>query len=149
MEIMEKIKPPAGSRKKKKRVGRGPGSGMGRTSSRGEKGQKARKGASIRLGFEGGQTPLYRRIPKKGFKNAKFKKDYNEINIFLLNKFDDGAVINFDIYKKIGIINSGNDLVKILGNGELKKKLEVHANKFSKIAKKKIEDAGGKAVEIK
>jgi len=146
---MENLKPALGAVKKKKRVGRGPGSKMGKTCTRGENGQKSRKGAKIRIGFEGGQTPLYRRLPKKGFKNARFKKVYKEINIYMLNDYDNGSVINIEDFIKIGLINSDRDKVKVLGNGELKKKLEIHANKFSNSAKKKIEDAGGKAVEIK
>ncbi|MBN1467342.1 MAG: 50S ribosomal protein L15 [Fusobacteriaceae bacterium] len=145
---MEKLKPAAGSVKKRKRVGRGPGSGTGKTSTRGHKGQKARKGGTIRLGFEGGQTPLYRRLPKKGFKNSRFSKEYSEINVFMLNNFKDGSVIKIDDYLKQGIVDSKEDKVKILGNGELNKKLEVHADKFSKGAKEKIEKAGGKIIAI-
>jgi len=143
---MEKLKPANGSVKKRKRVGRGPGSGMGKTCSRGHKGQKSRKGGTIRLGFEGGQTPLYRRLPKRGFKNSRFSKEYSEINVFLLNNFKDGSVIKIDDYLKQGIVDSKKAKVKILGNGELSKKLEVYADKFSKSAKEKIEKAGGKII---
>ncbi|MCK4796356.1 MAG: 50S ribosomal protein L15 [Spirochaetes bacterium] len=143
---MENLKPNYGAVKKKKRIGRGPGSGLGKTSGKGHKGQKARKGGGVRLGFEGGQTPLYRRLPKKGFKNARFKKDFNEINVFMLNKFDDNSVVGVEEYEKIGVLSSKRMKVKILGSGEIKKKLEIHADKFSKTALSKIEAAGGKAV---
>lgn len=146
---MEKLKPANGSVKNRKRVGRGPGSGMGKTSTRGHKGQKARKGGTIRLGFEGGQTPLYRRLPKRGFKNSKFSKEYKEINIFMLNNFKDGSVLNIEDYLKHKILNSKKDKIKILGNGNLTKKLEVYADKFTKGAKEKIEKAGGKIIIIK
>lgn len=145
---MENLKPAIGSVKKRKRIGRGPGSGMGKTSTRGHKGQKARKGGFIRIGFEGGQTPLYRRLPKRGFKNARFKKIFSEINVYVLNNFNDGSVVRVDDYIKAGIIKSNKIKVKILGNGELKKKLEVHADKFTKSAKDKIEKAGGKIITI-
>jgi large subunit ribosomal protein L15 len=145
---MENLKPPVGSVKKRKRVGRGPGSGMGKTATKGNKGQKARKGAKIRLGFEGGQTPLHRRIPKRGFNNKIFTKEYAEINVVLLNKFEDGAVLKKEDFVKMDFIKKVDQKVKILGNGELKKKIEIHADKFSESAKKKIESAGGKAVVI-
>ncbi len=145
---MENLKPAIGSVKKRKRIGRGPGSGMGKTSTRGHKGQKARKGGFIRIGFEGGQTPLYRRLPKRGFKNSRFKKNFSEINVLLLNNFKDDSVIKIEDYIKAGIIDSNKIKVKILGNGELKKKLEVHADKFTKGAKEKIEKAGGKTIII-
>jgi len=145
---MDSIKPPVNSVRSKKRVGRGPGSGMGKTSTRGHKGQKARKGGGTRPGFEGGQTPLYRRLPKRGFKNSRFEKLYSEINLFMLNKFEDNSVVNIEELLKRGLVNSDKDLVKILGNGKLEKKLEVHANKFSKSAAEKITAAGGKIVEI-
>jgi large subunit ribosomal protein L15 len=145
---MKTIKPAIGSVKKKKRIGRGPGSGMGKTSTKGHKGQKARKGSSIRTGFEGGQTPLYRRLPKRGFKNFLFKNNYNEINLYLLNNFEDNTVINYEVLKEKGLINKNLKKIKILGNGELNKKLEVHANFLSENAKKKIESAGGKVIII-
>lgn len=144
---MENLKPPIGAVKKKKIIGRGPGSGMGKTSTRGHKGQKARKGGGVRPGFEGGQTPLYRRLPKRGFKNARFKKEYNEINVFMFNKFDDNSKITIEELNKLGLINKKLGL-KILGNGDISKKLEIHANKFTKQAIEKIEKAGGKAVII-
>lgn len=146
---MEALKPAVGAVKKRKIIGRGPASGHGKTATKGHKGQNARKGGGVRIGFEGGQTPLYRRIPKRGFKNAEFKKEYNEVNLFLLeNKFKDGAKVTLEEFEKLGLINSKSSLVKILGNGEIKKKLEVHAHKFSKQAIAKIEKAGGKAVII-
>ena len=141
---MESLKPAIGSIKNKKRVGRGPGSGIGKTCTRGHKGQKSRKGGTIRLGFEGGQTPLYRRLPKKGFKNSKFARKYKEVNLFMLDTFKDGSVINIDDYIKHGMLNSKKGKIKILGSGELTKKLEVYADKFTKGAKEKIEKAGGK-----
>ncbi|OHD14126.1 MAG: 50S ribosomal protein L15 [Spirochaetes bacterium GWD1_27_9] len=146
---MEKILvAPKGSSKNRKRIGRGIGSGTGKTSGKGHKGQNSRKGGGVRLGFEGGQTPLYRRIPKRGFKNSKFKTEYNEVNVYLLNNFTKDSVVKFDDFEKAGLIDVSNLPVKILGNGELKVKLEVHANKFTKSALEKIEKSGGKAVQI-
>lgn len=132
----------------KKRVGRGPGSGLGKTSGRGQKGQKARSGASINPVFEGGQLPLYRRIPKRGFKNAKFKTRYATINIEELNKFEDGALITPAVLKEKGIIKNQLDGVKVLGNGKLTKKLTIQANKFSESALEKINESGSKAEVI-
>lgn len=145
---MDKLKPPVGAVKKKKIKGRGIGSGRGKTSGKGTKGQNSRKGGGVKLGFEGGQTPLYRRLPKKGFKNSKFKIDFNEINVYSLNVFNEGLVVNREELKKKGLLSSEKLLIKILGDGELKKKLEVHADKFSKTAIIKIEKAGGKAILI-
>ena len=138
----------AGSVHSKKRVGRGPGSGLGKTSGRGEKGQKARSGASINPVFEGGQTPLYRRIPKRGFKNALFKVRYATVNVRELNVFDDNTVVTPALLKEKRIINKELDGVKVLGNGKLEKKLTIQANKFSKSALEKIEKAGSKAEVI-
>ena len=138
----------AGSVHSKKRVGRGPGSGLGKTSGRGEKGQKARSGASINPVFEGGQTPLYRRIPKRGFKNALFRVRYATVNVSELNVFDDNTVVTPALLKEKRIINKELDGVKVLGNGELEKKLTIQANKFSKSALEKIEKAGSKAEVI-
>lgn len=132
----------------KKRVGRGPGSGLGKTSGRGQKGQKARSGASINPVFEGGQLPLYRRIPKRGFKNAKFKTRYATINIEELNRFEDGALITPAVLKEKGIIKNQLDGVKVLGNGKLTKKLTIQANKFSESALEKINESGSKAEVI-
>jgi large subunit ribosomal protein L15 len=138
----------AGSVHSKKRVGRGPGSGLGKTSGRGEKGQKARSGASINPVFEGGQTPLYRRIPKRGFKNALFKVRYATVNVSELNVFDDNTVVTPALLKEKRIINKELDGVKVLGNGKLEKKITIQANKFSKSALEKIEKAGSKAEVI-
>lgn len=145
---IELLKPPRNSVKKRNRVGRGPGSGNGKTSGKGHRGQNSRKGGGVRLGFEGGQTPLYRRLPKRGFKNFYFKKNYNEINVYVLNQFENGAVVNKEALDKIGLIPLSRNGVKILGNGDLKKKLEVHADVFSKSAIEKIEKAGGKVVQL-
>ncbi|HOF01355.1 MAG TPA: 50S ribosomal protein L15 [Spirochaetota bacterium] len=145
---IELLRPPKNSVKKRSRVGRGPGSGSGKTSGRGHRGQNSRKGGGVRLGFEGGQTPLYRRLPKRGFKNFHFKKNYNEVNVYILNQFEDGAVVDRELLDKAGLIPLSRSGVKILGNGDLNKKLEVHADVFSKSAREKIEKAGGKVVEL-
>ena len=142
------IKPNEGSVKNRKRVGRGPGSGTGKTAGRGENGQKSRSGGGVRVGFEGGQTPLFRRLPKRGFSNARFKKVYAVINVSELNKFKDGAEVNPEILKDMGIIRNALDGIKVLGNGKLEKKLTVKASKFSSSAKKQIENLGGKAEVI-
>ena len=135
--------------KAKKRVGRGPGSGMGKTSTRGQKGQKSRSGASIPAWFQGGQTPLYRRLPKRGFNNAEFRTAYATINLSDLNKFfNDGDVVTPEVLKERGIIKKQLCGVKVLGNGELEKKLTVKASRFSSSAVTKIESAGGKAEVI-
>lgn len=134
--------------KAKKRVGRGPGSGLGKTSGRGQKGQKSRSGASIPAWFQGGQTPLYRRIPKRGFNNTRFTTRYATINVSDLNNyFNDGDVVTPELLKEKKIIKKQLNGVKVLGNGELKKKLTVKANIFSGSAISKIESAGGK-VEV-
>ena len=132
----------------KKRVGRGPGSGLGKTSGRGQKGQKARSGGSINPVFEGGQLPLYRRIPKRGFTNAKFKTVYATINVEDLNKFENGTVVNSALLKDTGLLKKQCDGVKVLGNGKLEKKLTIQANKFSASALEKIKEAGSKAEVI-
>ena len=135
--------------KSRKRVGRGPGSGMGKTSTRGQKGQKSRSGASIPAWFQGGQTPLYRRVPKRGFNNARFRTEYATINLSDLNKyFNDGEEVTPEILKEKGIIKQQLCGVKVLGNGELEKKLTIKANRFSSSAVTKIESAGGKAEVI-
>ena len=135
--------------KVRKRVGRGPGSGMGKTSTRGQKGQKSRSGASIPAWFQGGQTPLYRRLPKRGFNNAEFRTAYATINLSDLNKFfNDGDVVTPEVLKERGIIKKQLCGVKVLGNGELEKKLTVKARRFSSSAVTKIESAGGKAEVI-
>jgi len=142
------LKPADGAVKARKRVGRGPGSGTGKTAGRGENGQNSRSGGGVRVGFEGGQTPLFRRLPKRGFSNAKFKKVYAVINLSDLNKFENGAEVTPEILKNAGIIKNAMDGIKVLGNGTLEKKLTVKANKFSLSAKEKIESLGGKAEVI-
>ena len=135
--------------KSKKIVGRGPGSGMGKTSTHGEKGQKARSGVSISAWFQGGQSPLYRRLPKRGFNNARFRREYAVINLSDLNKyFNDGDEVTPEVLKSRGIIKKQLDGVKVLANGELKKKLTVKAHRFSSVAVTKIEAAGGKTEVI-
>lgn len=135
--------------KVRKRVGRGPGSGMGKTSTRGEKGQKARSGASIPAWFQGGQSPLYRRLPKRGFNNARYTIRYATINLSDLNKyFNDGEVVTPEVLKEKGIIKKQLSGIKVLGNGDLEKKLTIQANRFSTKAVSKIESAGGKAEVI-
>ena len=131
-----------GARTERRRVGRGPGSGLGKTSGKGEKGQKARSGVSIPATFEGGQLPLYRRLPKRGFSNAQFKIKYSIINVCDLNRFDDGAVVTPEILHDAGLLKNQLDGVKVLGNGTLEKKLTIKAHKFSKEAVNKIEKSG-------
>ena len=132
----------------KKRVGRGSGSGLGKTSGRGQKGQKARSGGSINPVFEGGQLPLYRRIPKRGFSNHMFKTTYAVINLDTLNVFEDGTVVTPALLKEAGIIKKELDGIKVLGNGKLEKKLTIQANKFSTSALEKIKESGSKAEVI-
>jgi len=132
----------------KKRVGRGPASGLGKTSGRGQKGQKARSGASINPVFEGGQLPLYRRIPKRGFKNARFKTVYAVINLADLNRFEDGTVVTPALLKDTGLVKKQYEGIKVLGNGKLEKKLTIQAHKFSESALEKIKEAGSKAEVI-
>lgn len=141
------LKPPARSRKSRQRVGRGMGTGMGKTSGRGQKGQKARSGFKQSPGFEGGQLPLFQRVPKRGFRN-RFRKEYAAINVGTLNRFDSGSVITPELLLEEGVIKSFKDGVKILGEGELEKELTVKANSFSAGAKEKIEKAGGRAEVI-
>ena len=144
---LHELAPAAGSTTASKRLGRGVGSGLGKTSGKGHKGAKARSGGGKRPGFEGGQMPLYRRIPKKGFTNI-FGTEYAEVNVGQLEVFNDGVVVNAELLKAAGIIKKTLDGVKILGNGELTKKLTVEAAKFTESAKQKIEAVGGKA-EVK
>ena len=141
------LKPADGARKKEVRVGRGTGSGRGKTSCRGHKGQKARSGGGVRPGFEGGQMPIYRRLPKRGFKNI-WANVYAEVNVETLNRFDDGAEIDAVALIESGILKNVHDGIRILGNGELTKKLTVKAQGFTKSAVQKIEAAGGKAEVI-
>ena len=133
--------------KRRKIVGRGPGSGMGKTSTRGENGQKSRSGASIKPWFQGGQSPLYRRIPKRGFNNANFANRFATINLSDLNKFDEDTVVTPELLKETGLVKKQLSGIKVLGNGVLEKKLIVKANKFSTTAKESIEAKGGK-VEV-
>ena len=132
----------------RKRVGRGPGSGLGKTSGRGQKGQKARSGGSINPVFEGGQLPLYRRLPKRGFTNAKFKTVYAVINVSDFNRFEDGTLVNPALLKDAGLLKKQCDGVKVLGNGKLERKLTIQAHKFSSSALEKIKEAGSKAEVI-
>ena len=144
---LNNLKPKKGSRHAVKRVGRGPGSGHGKTASRGEKGQKSRSGFSRMRGFEGGQMPLHRRLPKRGFTNI-FKKEFAVINLADLERFDNGATVDETALRKAGIVKGENDGIKVLGNGKLSKKLTVSAAKFSETARKAIEAAGGTCQEI-
>ncbi|NLJ58763.1 MAG: 50S ribosomal protein L15 [Tissierellia bacterium] len=144
---LHELKPNPGSVRKKKRLGRGTASGQGKTAGRGMNGQGSRSGGGTRPGFEGGQMPLYRRLPKRGFTNI-FGTKYAELNVEDLNRFEDGDEITPEILKSKGILRKQLDGVKILGNGELSKKLTVKAHKFSKSAVEKIEAAGGKAEVI-
>ena len=145
---LHELRPSEGAFKTSKRVGRGVGSGLGKTSGKGHKGQNARSGGGVRPGFEGGQLPLFRRLPKRGFSNAMFKVEYATINISDLEKFEDGAVVTPELLKEMGILKKQLAGVKVLGNGELTKKLTVKASKFSATAVEKIEARGGKAEVI-
>ncbi len=144
---LHELQPAEGSTTAKKRLGRGTGSGLGKTSGKGHKGAKARSGGGKRPGFEGGQMPLYRRVPKKGFTNI-FGTDYAAVNVERLEVFEDGATVDFQALKDAGIIKKELAGVKIMGNGELTKKLTVKAAKFTASAKEKIEALGGKAEVI-
>ena len=144
---LSELKPAPGSRKAPKRVGRGCGSGTGKTSARGQKGQKSRSGGGVRPGFEGGQMPLSRRLPKRGFTNI-FAKEYAIVNVSSLEAFEDGAVIDSAALREKRIIRKECDGLKVLGNGELTKKLTVKADKFTKSAEEKIVAAGG-TIEVK
>ena len=137
------LKPRPGAKHRRKRLGQGESSGHGKTSGRGGKGQTARSGSSIRIGFEGGQMPLIRRIPKRGFNNARHTTAYVPVNLEALNAFDDSARVDVDVMRKAGLANGPVKLVKILGDGALTKKLTVVAHKFSATARQKIEAAGG------
>lgn len=143
---LHELAPAPGSKKERTRVGRGLGSGLGKTSGKGHKGQKARAGGGVRPGFEGGQKPLYLRLPKRGFTNI-FAKEYSEINVAELNRFDNGAVVDLEALVEAGVIKKVLDGLRILGNGELTKALTVKANGFTKSAAEKIKAAGG-SVEV-
>ena len=145
---LNELKKNEGATFSKKRVGRGPGSGLGKTSGKGQKAQKARSGVSIPATFEGGQLPLYRRLPKRGFSNAKFKIVYAVINLDDLNRFEDGTVVTPALLKEVGLVKKGLDGIKVLGEGTLEKKLTIQANKFSASALEKIEKSGSKAEVI-
>ena len=146
MKLYE-LSPAEGSKKEAKRIGRGHGSGQGKTAGKGHKGQKARAGKGMRVGFEGGQMPLQRRLPKRGFNNI-FRKNVVAVNVGTLNKFEDGAVVDIAALTEKGIVKNSFDGVKILSNGTVTKKLTVKANAFSKGAVAKIEAAGGKTEVI-
>ncbi len=146
MMKLHELAPAPGSKKVRTRVGRGLGSGLGKTSGKGHKGQNSRSGGGVRSGFEGGQMPLYRRLPKRGFYN-KFGKEFAEVNVETLNRFEDGATVDPVALIEAGILKNVCDGVRILGNGELTKSLTVIANGFTKSAEEKIKAAGGK-VEV-
>ncbi|MGE5631151.1 MAG: 50S ribosomal protein L15 [Caulobacteraceae bacterium] len=143
---LHELRPAEGTNKSKKRIGRGTATGQGKSAGKGQKGQKARTGGGVRLGFEGGQMPLYRRLPKVGFTNI-FRKEYAVVNLSDLDRFENGTVVNPDLLKEAGLVKAMMNGVKILGNGELTKNLTVQAHKFSKTAAEKIAAAGGK-VEV-
>lgn len=139
---LHELSPAEGSRHVRKRKGRGPGSGNGKTAGKGHKGQNARSGGGVRPGFEGGQNPLYRRLPKRGFTNIS-RKEYAVVNLDELNNFEEGTEITPELLQQVGVIKNPKDGIKILGNGELTVKLTVKANKFSQSAAEKIQAAGG------
>ncbi|MGD6893086.1 50S ribosomal protein L15 [Bacillus toyonensis] len=143
---LHELKPAEGSRKVRNRVGRGIGSGNGKTAGKGHKGQNARSGGGVRLGFEGGQTPLFRRLPKRGFTNIN-RKEFTVVNLSTLNRFEDGTEVTPELLLETGVISKLNDGVKILASGAVEKKLTVKAHKFSSSAKEAIEAAGG-SVEV-
>ncbi|MDN5293872.1 MAG: large subunit ribosomal protein [Eubacteriales bacterium] len=145
--MLHELKPAPGSKHKKTRVGRGIGSGLGKTAGRGTKGQKARSGGGVRPGFEGGQNPLYLRVPKRGFNN-RFARKLVAINVSALNRFEPGTEVTPEVLKKAGVVKSIKDGIKILGKGNLEKPLTVKVHAFSKAAIAKIEAAGGKAEVI-
>ncbi|MFZ4482419.1 MAG: 50S ribosomal protein L15 [Chthoniobacterales bacterium] len=140
---LHSLSPRPGAKKRRKRLGSGESSGHGKTSGKGHKGQKARSGGSIRLGFEGGQMPLIRRLPKRGFNNANFKTRFGIVNLDDLNEFADGATVDETVLRKAGLVRGKVDAIKILGRGELTKKVAIVGAKFSETAKRKIEAAGG------
>lgn len=146
MKLFE-LSPAEGSTKEPKRKGRGHATGNGKTAGRGHKGQKARSGGGVRPGFEGGQMPLYRRLPKRGFINI-FAKNYTEINVSELERFDNGTEVTAELLKEVGVISKINDGIVVLGRGELTKSLTVKAARFSKTAEEKITAKGGKAEVI-
>ena len=141
---LNEMKPTEGARSNRKRIGRGLGSGTGKTAGKGNKGQNARSGGGVAIGFEGGQTPFFKRMPKRGFTNYT-RKEYAVVNVEDLNKFDDNVTVDYTALKAAGLVKKHLDGVKVLGDGKLEKKLTVKAEKFSKSAQKAIEEAGGKA----
>lgn len=144
---LHELSPAAGSKKDVKRIGRGAASGQGKTAGKGHKGQKARAGRGMQVGFEGGQMPLQRRLPKRGFNNI-FAKEIATVNVSALNTFEDGATVDIEALVNAGLVKKALDGVKVLGNGELSKKLTVKVNAYSDAAKQKIEAVGGKAEVI-
>ena len=144
---LHEMKYTEGARRNSKRIGRGQGSGHGKTAGKGNKGQNARSGGGVALGFEGGQTAIWRRLPKRGFTNFT-RKEYSIVNVELLNRFEEGTEVTPELLKQAGLVRKELDGIKILGVGELQKKLTVKANKFSKSAVEAIEKAGGKAEVI-
>jgi len=144
---LNSLRPALGATKKRKRIGRGPGSGHGKTATKGHKGQKARSGGSVKAGFEGGQMPLQRRLPKRGF-NPLSRTEYAIVNLKQLNAFDDGSIVDLQMLLENGIIKKGLDGLKILADGVLERKLTVKAHRFSGAAKEKITAAGGSVEEI-
>ena len=142
---LNNLKPARGSTRDRRRVGRGPGSGLGKTSGRGEKGQKSRSGYSRKLGFEGGQMPLHRRVPKRGFTNHRFRREFTELNVGRLEVFDPGTIVTPEVLIRRGMIKKLRDGVKILAKGSLTKALTVRAHRFSARAQELIAGAGGKA----
>jgi len=145
---LHNLKPARGAVRGRKRVGRGPGSGLGKTSGRGEKGQKSRSGFSQKPGFEGGQMPLHRRVPKRGFSNARFRKEYSLVNLARLDGFEAGTIVTPEVLLERGVIRKLRDGVKVLAKGALTKALTVRAHKFSAKAQQAIAGAGGKAEVI-
>lgn len=144
---LHELRPPDGAKKSAKRKGRGMASGLGKTSGRGQKGQGSRSGSGVRRGFEGGQMPYFQRLPKRGFTNI-YKKKWNIVNLSDLNTFEEGTVITPDLLMEKGMLSNLQDPLKVLGDGELDRKLEIHAHRFSKQAQAKIEAAGGKTEVI-
>jgi large subunit ribosomal protein L15 len=144
---LSSLKPPEGSRKKRKRIGRGDGSGHGGTSTKGHKGQNARSGGRVRPGFEGGQMPLSRRLPKRGFRNP-FRKKFVTINIDQLRRFPEGSVIDRDVLSEAGLVKKSGHGIKVLGKGKIEYPISVKVNMISRGAKNKIEAAGGSVVEV-
>ena len=147
MKNLGNLKPAKGANKKKKRVGRGPGSGKGKTSAKGHKGQKARKGGKVAPGFEGGQMPLYRRLPKRGFKNP-FNTRYNPINLESLNRFEANSVVTPELMEKSGLVKRPKEPIKLLARGKLDRVLTIKVHKASEAARRAVESAGGKIEEI-